>query len=315
MSLILKLAAAPALMLIVIGICLAIPPSRPMALGHIAERFEQVDWSALPAADTVMARDGTALAYRRYGDGGRIVLALHGSGGSGTALHPLALALSREHTVIVPDIRGHGATGTRGDMAYIGQAADDLDDLMAAVAPGQQVTVVGFSMGGGLALKYAAARPAQIGQVLLLSPYLAHDAPPMAAENPFAPANAWAAPSVPRIIALGLLNAVGITGLNHLETVALATRAEDADAVVRAYTYRALTSVNPASWQADIAAIADRLTVIVGAEDELHYAPAYGEALAGTPARFVTLPGLDHMGLTLEPAALDAVSAHLANAT
>lgn len=313
MPTVLKIATAPVIMLIIFVICLAIAPKRPAALAHIAAGFAEVDWSTLPALQTTPARDGVALAYRAYGDGTEVILALHGSGGSGAALHPLAHALTNPNrTVIVPDIRGHGSTGVRGDVSYINQTSDDIDDLLNIVAPGQTVTIVGFSMGGGLALKYAAARPERTGDVILLSPYLAYDAPPMAAQNPYAPTNVWAAPSVPRLATLGMLNGIGVTTFNHLPVVALATSQEDSETVVEAYTYRALASVNPDDWQADITKIGDRLTVMVGDLDELHAAPAYAEALKTAPtANLITLPGVDHMGLTLKPAAIEQVVATL----
>ena len=307
----LSLGVTPALLLVVFAICLAIAPTRPPALGHIADRFQNVNWATLPALETVTTRDGSPLAYRRYGDGEAIILALHGSGGAGNALHPLAEALATaDTTVIVPDIRGHGATGRRGDVDYSGQTMDDLDDLLSAIAPDARATLVGFSMGGGLALKYAAARPDTTGEVILLSPYLAYDAAPVTVDNPFAPETVWAAPSIPRLAALSMLNGIGVSALNHLEVVALATREEDVDRVVRAYTFRGLRAVNPLDWQADLAAIANRTTLMVGEQDELHAAHGFASALSATPdVPLVTLPGIDHMGLTLETVAIAKVSA------
>lgn len=305
-----SLAITPTLLLMVFALCLAIAPKRPTALGHIAERFQGVNWTTLPGLETVTARDGSALAYRRYGNGETIILALHGSGGAGNALHPLADALAATGaTVIVPDIRGHGATGRRGDVDYSGQTMDDLDDLLAAVAPGAKVTVAGFSMGGGLAMKYAAARPDSTGAVILLSPYLSHDAAPVTVDNPYAPETKWASPSIPRIVALTMLNGIGITALNHLDVVALATRDEDADSVVKAYTFRALRAVNPIDWQADLMAIAPRAILMVGEQDELHAAHGFASALSATPdIALITVPGVDHMGLTLEADAIAAVT-------
>ena len=304
------LAPTAALLALLFGIIAFGGPSAPPPLDHIGARFEVVDFSALPASQTYTARDGEALAYRAYpGDPARVVLALHGSGGSGTALHPLAAALSEAGpTVIVPDIRGHGASGRRGDVDYAGQVSDDIDDLRAVLAaerPGAHLTLLGFSMGGGLALREAARAPAD--RVILLSPYLAHDAPPMAAENPFAPETVWAQPGVPRLIGLTILNGLGVHALDHLTVVRLATRPEDAAAVATSYTQRLLTSVNPVDWQADFAVLPAPPILFVGAEDELHHAPAYAAAAPGADIR--VLPGVDHMGLTLDEAAIAAIVA------
>jgi len=302
-----------ALLFLLAGVIAFGGPSAPPPLDHIAERLDRVDWSDLPAIQTYEARDGTALAYRAYpGDPAHVVLALHGSGGSGTALHPLARALSDAGVIVViPDIRGHGASGRRGDMDYAGQASDDIDDLRAVIAadyPDARLTLLGFSMGGGLALREAARTPAD--RLILLSPYLAHDAPPMEAENPFAPENVWASPGVPRLIGLSILNGFGIHSLDHLTVVKLATRPEDAEAVAVSYTHRLLTSVNPVDWQADLAALPAAPVIFVGAEDELHHAPAYADAAPGADVRII--PATDHMGLTLDDAAIAAVVAEVA---
>lgn len=299
-----------ALLVLLAGVIAFGGPSTPPPLDDIAKRFDTVDWSDLPTPQTYEARDGTALAYRIYpGDPAHVVLALHGSGGSGTALHPLARALSSAGgTVIVPDIRGHGASGQRGDMEYAGQASDDMDDLRAVIAadyPDTRLTLMGFSMGGGLALREAARAP--VDQLILLSPYLAHDAPPMEADNPFAPETAWANPGVPRLIGLSILNGLGINNFDHLTVVKLATRPEDAEAVAPSYSHRLLTSVNPVDWQVDLVALTTAPVIFVGAEDELHHAPAYADAAPDADIRII--PDIDHMGLTLDEAAIAAIVA------
>jgi len=55
-------------------------------------------------------------------------------------------------------MRGHGESGSRGDIAYIGQLEDDLDDFMKQVLEVEKgVTLIGFSGGGGFALRFAGA--------------------------------------------------------------------------------------------------------------------------------------------------------------
>jgi alpha-beta hydrolase superfamily lysophospholipase len=71
------------------------------------------------------ARDGSRLAYRHYAPRepttGRVAVLVHGSSGSSLAVHPLAKTLAaRGVESFAPDIRGHGASGTRGDIGYIG---------------------------------------------------------------------------------------------------------------------------------------------------------------------------------------------------
>jgi len=301
-----------ALIALLVGMIAFGGPATPTAPDHIGERFEAVDWSGLPTLQSYETQDGEALAYRTYPGGqAHVVLALHGSGGSGTALHPLASALSvAGATVIAPDIRGHGASGRRGDVDYSGQVSDDLDDLRALLTseyPDARLTLLGFSMGGGLALREAARAPAD--RLIMLSPYLAHDAPPMEAANPFAPEHPWAVPGVPRLIGLSILSGLGIETFSHLKVVNLATRAEDADAVASSYTHRMLTSVNPVDWQADLDALSTPPVIFVGDRDELHHASAYKDAAPDTDIRIIS--DVDHMGLTLDTPAIAAVVAEV----
>lgn len=303
---------AAALIALLVAIITLGGPATPTPLDHIGARFETVDWSGLPAAQTYEARDGEALAYRSYpGDPANVILALHGSGGAGRALHLLAAALNQAGaTVIVPDIRGHGASGRRGDVDYTGQVSDDMDDIRAILSadyPNARLTLLGFSMGGGLALREAARAPAD--RLIMLSPYLAHDAPPMKAQNPFAPEHPWAVPGVPRLIGLSILSGLGVEAFSHLNVVNLATRPEDGDSVSPSYTYRMLTSVNPVDWKADLAALASPPVIFVGDKDELHYAPAYRDAALNADIR--TLADVDHMGLTLDATAIAAVAAEV----
>ena len=299
-----------ALLALLAGVIAFGGPAAPTALDHIGERIDRIDWRGLPTPQTYEARDGAALAYRAYsGDPAHVVLALHGSGGSGTALHPLARALNEAGaTVIVPDIRGHGGSGRRGDVDYAGQVSDDIDDLRAVIAaeyPDARLTMIGFSMGGGLALREAARAP--VDRLILLSPYLAHDALPMVAVNPFAPDFAWAVPGVPRLIGLSILNGLGINSFDHLTAVNLATRPQDADVVASSYTHRLLSSVQPVDWRADLGALPAAPVILVGAEDELHLAPAYAEAAPAADNRI--LPDTDHMGLILDEQAIKVIVA------
>ncbi len=292
-------------------------PAAPTALDSVAAPFDNLDLSDMPPLRTHRARDGSLLSYREYEtERGRdhVVIALHGSAGSSTSMHPLARALaSAGNHVIAPDIRGHGGSGTRGDVSYTGQAEDDLADLIGHIRntyPEARITLVGFSMGGGLALRFAAQRD-DLERIVLIAPYLAHDAPPMVADNPNAPPVPWATAGVPRIVGLTILNRMGITALDGMTVVRLAVRDEDAPILAKSYTHRLLKSVNPVDWRRDLSKIADRLTVIAGARDGLHLAAAYDEVMSrhAPKADIVTVPDVDHIGLILEPRAHAALIA------
>ncbi len=154
----------------------------PPSLASINSVFEKIDFSDLPAIERIPARGGRSIAFRRWharpaSDPETLVIAIHGSSGSGISLHPLAKALSAEGMeVYAPDISGHGETGRRGDIDYAGQLDDDLEDFVTAIQrlhPGARPMLLGSSSGGGFALHAAASRSGSLFErAVLLCPML-----------------------------------------------------------------------------------------------------------------------------------------------
>jgi dipeptidyl aminopeptidase/acylaminoacyl peptidase len=93
--------------------------------------------SNLPEPRTFRARDGVDLQYYAYpAQANRVAVLIHGSVGPGKGLNPLAQSLQAAGiTTYVPDVRGHGGSGARGDIEYIGQIDDDLADFVSQLGP------------------------------------------------------------------------------------------------------------------------------------------------------------------------------------
>src|ERR1700750_1235667 len=143
---------------------IATPLKRLPELRSISETARAVDRSTMPPLSRFSARDGTELAYRHYparGDAsGKIAILVHGSSGSSVAAHALADTLAAHGVETwAPDIRGHGSSGTRGDVAYLGQLEDDMADLVALIrkTSSAPITLIGHSAGGGFALRMASS--------------------------------------------------------------------------------------------------------------------------------------------------------------
>ncbi len=97
-------------------------------------------------------------------------------------------------------MRGHGASGTRGDIGYVGQLEDDLVDFVAQVrksAPDLPLTLIGHSAGAGFSLRIAATPIIQdlFVRTVLVAPYLGYDAP---TNKPHS--GGWANADIPRFL-------------------------------------------------------------------------------------------------------------------
>ncbi|NYH15510.1 alpha/beta hydrolase [Paraburkholderia bryophila] len=288
-------------------------PKPPPPLDSINEPFKSIDTSDLPPLERFTARDNTALAYRLYPSRvakarGSVVL-IHGSSASGVSMHTLAKALAAAaYDVYVPDVRGHGESGRKGTIAYIGQLEDDLSDFLDEVQPRGPRTLAGFSAGGGFVLRYAGdARQLAFERYVLLAPLLHHNAPSTVPGG-----GGWVSVGMPRTIVLVLLNKLRITVFNHLHTVAFALAPLAAAKLTPQYSYNLMQNFRPHDhYRANIRATRRPLEVLVGANDEAFYAEAYaGEFVdAGRVVPVTIVPGVGHIGLTLEPAAVAEIVA------
>src|SRR3954449_8794034 len=95
---------------------------------------------------------GHAVSYGTAGSGPPLVL-LHGIANSSQTWEPVADRLAEHFTVIALDLLVHGASATpRGDYS-LGAHASGARDLLTALGH-EHVTVVGHSLGGGVAMQF-----------------------------------------------------------------------------------------------------------------------------------------------------------------
>jgi len=100
-----------------------------------------------------MTLHGDRVAYRDEG-AGEVVLLIHGMGGSSFSWRTVVPKLSEKYRVIAPDLLGHGQSDKpRGDYS-LGAFAVWLRDLLDALDI-PKATVVGHSLGGGVAMQFA----------------------------------------------------------------------------------------------------------------------------------------------------------------
>jgi pimeloyl-ACP methyl ester carboxylesterase len=110
---------------------------------------------------------GHRVAYRLAGEGPPIVL-IHGITASSASWQVVGPMLARRHAVLAPDLLGHGESAKpRGDYS-MGAFASELRDLMVALGIGP-ATIVGHSLGGGVAMQFACQFPERAQRLALVS--------------------------------------------------------------------------------------------------------------------------------------------------
>jgi pimeloyl-ACP methyl ester carboxylesterase len=121
---------------------------------------------------------GRRVIYRVAGSGPPVVL-IHGMLNSSSHWRAVALNLAREHTVIAPDLIGHGdSAAPRGDYS-LGAHASSIRDLLAAIGV-DRASIVGHSLGGGVAMQFFYQFPQRVERLVLVSSGgLGHEVSPM----------------------------------------------------------------------------------------------------------------------------------------
>jgi pimeloyl-ACP methyl ester carboxylesterase len=109
---------------------------------------------------------GHPVTYRRMGQGPAVLL-VHGITSSSRTWRSVLPALAEHYDVIAPDLLGHGQSAKpRGDYS-LGAYASGLRDLLVALEV-PTATVVGHSLGGGVAMQFAYQFPDRLERLVLV---------------------------------------------------------------------------------------------------------------------------------------------------
>jgi len=109
---------------------------------------------------------GYRRAYRISGSGPAILL-IHGIGDNSTTWHTVQTLLARRFTVIAPDLLGHGQSDKPRADYSVAAYANGMRDLLS-VLDIDRVTVVGHSLGGGVAMQFAYQFPQLVDRLVLV---------------------------------------------------------------------------------------------------------------------------------------------------
>ena len=133
-----------------------------------AQSVDAAPTSLLSAPDRFFGRADVTIRYRELG-AGEPVLLVHGYSDRVEMWAGPADSLARTHRVIVPDVRGFGkSTRFSESERYGASMADDLVALLDHLRL-RRVHVIGYSMGGLLAARLAAAEPARVASATLVA--------------------------------------------------------------------------------------------------------------------------------------------------
>jgi pimeloyl-ACP methyl ester carboxylesterase len=113
-----------------------------------------------------IATNGATIHVRSGGAGPAVVL-LHGYGETGDMWVPLAADLARNHTVVVPDLRGLGLSSKPAGGFDKKTQAEDVEGVLVALGV-QRVDVVAHDIGNMVAFQFAARHPERVRRMVLI---------------------------------------------------------------------------------------------------------------------------------------------------
>jgi len=256
--------------------------------------------------------------YRIAGSGPPVVL-IHGMVNSSRHWETVAMRLADSYTVIVPDLIGHGDSATpRGDYS-LGAHAASIRDLLTAIGI-DCATIVGHSLGGGVAMQFFYQFPQRTERLALVSSGgLGREVSPLLRSAALPGASALLALAAHRQVLTALhtagerLRARGSGKGVYLQAIARALRPLEEPGARRAFL-QTLRAVIDARGQRVSAR--DRLyllgsmpTLIVWGERDNTIPLAHGRAAheAVPGSRFETLPRAAHFPNLEDPEGLAAV--------
>lgn len=265
--------------------------------------------------------NGVELAYEDLGAGDRPLVLVHGLTGFRDDFRERLPALVALGRTVIYDHRGHGDSTNTGDPGgySFAQLVDDLAGLLAARGIGR-CDLLGHSMGGMIALRFALAHPQRVASLVLMD--TAARAPDRMPRAAFAAAGAIARSDGMATLAALLRARAGDEPDRPAAERRLAAEWGEAYWERR---HRRFTAMDPEAFAVltlellDQQPLTDRLgeidcptTVLVGEQDAGFLAPAH-ELAAGIPgARLVRIPDAAHSPQIENPAAwLQAITEHL----
>ena len=116
----------------------------------------------------IVLKNGEVIHYLEQGQGPKTILLIHGNFSSGMHYTPLIERLPKDYKVIAPDLRGYGDSTYYRKISSLLDFAEDMK-LFLDEKDVDEVYVVGWSLGGGVALELAAKYPKLVSKLILIN--------------------------------------------------------------------------------------------------------------------------------------------------
>ena len=111
---------------------------------------------------------GNDVAFHRCGDGGEPIIFIHGIASSFDTWNGVLPEIGTKHRAMAPDLLGHGRSSKPRADYSLGAFATAIRDFMEALNI-PSATIVGHSMGGGIAMQFAYQFPKRCQRLVLVS--------------------------------------------------------------------------------------------------------------------------------------------------
>jgi len=118
--------------------------------------------------EKILIANGETISYLEKGHGNKVMILIHGNLSSSVYYRPLLERLPENIRVIAPDLRGFGDSSYLKPVHSLKELADDLSMFMNALMIDKAI-IVGWSLGGGVAMEFAAAYPQRTVKLILIN--------------------------------------------------------------------------------------------------------------------------------------------------
>src|SRR5437764_13605156 len=147
----------------------------PLSTRGVQSMKTKTDWTTdVKGSGQYAEVNGIRLYYEIHGAGRPLIL-LHGGLGSGEMFGPVLPLLSQRHQIVAVDLQGHGRTADIDRPIDVKLMADDIAALIDQLGL-EKPDIVGYSLGGGVALHTAAKYPAKVRRLVAAAANIRPDA-------------------------------------------------------------------------------------------------------------------------------------------